>query len=46
VFPAESNGTLEHPLPLEDLRYVVRASGSTREAVSSDTVEVALGGDR
>jgi hypothetical protein len=46
AFPAESKGTIEHPLPLEDLRYVVRASGSTREAVSSDTVEVALGDDR
>jgi hypothetical protein len=44
-FPAGSEGTIEHPLPLVDLRYVVRASGSTREAVSSDTVEVALGAD-
>jgi hypothetical protein len=46
AFPAESKGTIEHPLPLEDRRYVVRASGSTREAVASDTAEVRLGGER
>jgi hypothetical protein len=33
-------------LPLEDHRYVVRASGYTREAVASDTVEVKLPGGR
>jgi hypothetical protein len=42
-FPVEGmRGTLEHPLPLEDRRYVVRASAFTREAVGSDTVEVPL----
>jgi hypothetical protein len=42
-FPVEAlRGELEHPLPLEDRRYVVRASGFTREAVGSDTVEVPL----
>jgi hypothetical protein len=42
-FPVEdSQGELEHPLALQDKRYVVRASGSTREAVPSDTVEVRL----
>jgi hypothetical protein len=42
-FPVEkAEGTLEHPLPLEDRRYVVRASGFTREAVGSDTVQVRL----
>jgi hypothetical protein len=35
-------GEIEHPLPLEDGRYVVRASGVTREAVTSDTVETPL----
>jgi hypothetical protein len=35
-------GEIEHPLPLEDRRYVVRASGFTREAVGSETVEVPL----
>jgi hypothetical protein len=44
AFPAGSKGTIEHPLALEDRRYVVRASGSTREAVPSDTTEVRLGG--
>ena len=42
-FPVEeARGTIEHPLKLEDRRYVVRASGFTREAVGSDTVEVPL----
>jgi hypothetical protein len=35
-------GEVEHPLPLGDARYVVRASASTREGVTSDTVEKRL----
>lgn len=42
-FDVESTkGTIEHPLALEDRSYVVRASGSTQEAVVSQTVEVKL----
>ena len=42
-FPVEGRkGELEHPLPLEDARYVVRASGFTREGVGSDTVQTPL----
>jgi hypothetical protein len=44
AFPVEwPEGSIEHPLPLEDgRRYVVRASGFTREAVGSETVEKPL----
>jgi hypothetical protein len=43
LFPVTgSRGAIEHPLALEDRRYVVRASGFTREAVGSETVEVPL----
>jgi hypothetical protein len=42
-FPVEAlQGEIEHPLRLASRRYVVRASGFTREAVGSDTVEVPL----
>ncbi len=42
-FHVESTkGTIEHPLALEDRSYVVRASGSTQQAVVSKTVEVKL----
>jgi Vacuolar protein sorting-associated protein 62 len=42
-FPvAAPKGEIEHPLALEDRRYVVRASGFNREAVGSETVEVPL----
>lgn len=39
---AGARGTIEHPLALDQRRYVVRASGFTRERVGSETVEVAL----
>jgi hypothetical protein len=35
-------GVVEHPLALEERRYLVRASGFTREGVGSETVEVPL----
>lgn len=35
----ELRGEIEHPLELEDRRYVARASGFTHEGVGSDTVE-------
>jgi hypothetical protein len=39
-FPVtQRRGEVEHPLRLEDRQYVVRASGFTREAVGSETVE-------
>jgi hypothetical protein len=42
-FPVSARkGELEHPLELEQRRYVVRASGYTREGVASETVEVPL----
>lgn len=42
-FPVEAGGgVIEHPLPLEDRSYVVRASAYTREGVASETVEVPL----
>jgi hypothetical protein len=42
-FPVERpDGRVKHPLPLEDRRYVVLASGYTREAVGSETVETPL----
>jgi hypothetical protein len=43
AFPVEATkGRIEHPLVLEDRSYVIRASGSTQEAVVSETVDVKL----
>jgi len=47
AFPVEDRrGELEHPLALGEGRYEARASGSTREGVSSDTVEAPIKEER
>jgi len=44
-FPVRGRrGSVEHPLPLEDRKYVVLGSGLSPEGVSSDTVTVPLQG--
>jgi hypothetical protein len=43
AFPVDGiKGNIEHPLPLREQRYVIRASGSNRAGVASATVQTAL----